>query len=264
MVLAMIEEIKRILEKIRKTRPLVLNFTNFVTPDFIANALLAIGAAPLMTSSDDELEELIKMSSSINMNIGTLDPSFINRCCKVLKLSKELQKPIVLDPVGAGSTNIRSETARELISGVDIVRGNASEIISLDLSGNNTFGVEANNAVVEAKDSARKLALQHQITVVISGPTDFITDGKRKAEVPFGSSLMPYVTGMGCTLTAVIAAFRSVENDSFVSAVLGTEYFGLCGQLAETITKNPGTFRSAFIDALYQPDFAAMRELYVK
>jgi hydroxyethylthiazole kinase len=96
------------------------------------------------------------------------------------------------------------------------------------------------------------------MTVVVSGPIDFITDGKKEAEIPFGSSLMPLVTGMGCTLTAVIAAFRGVLDNSFTSAELATAYFGLCGQLAGKKANHPGTFRTAFIDALHKANLGEL------
>jgi hydroxyethylthiazole kinase len=136
-----------------------------------------------------------------------------------------------------------------------IVKGNASEIMSLANQEHKTRGVDSTHTTAQAKRMATELANQYGFTVVVSGPIDFITDGKREAEAPFGSSLMSLVTGMGCALTAVIAALRGVLNDSFKSAELATLYFGLCGQLAEKRTQHPGTFRSAFIDALYEADF---------
>ena len=260
----MITQIAKTMTLLVKTKPLVLNLTNYVTMDFMANSLLAIGAAPIMSRNEDELEELIKISSSININIGTLSSSSIKRCFKAVTLAKKYKKAIVLDPVGSGASFIRTKTAQSLMKHADIVRGNASEIISLQEHTGKTLGVESTHTTKEAIATARELSRKHGFVAVVSGPVDFITDGKREAELPFGSSLMPAVTGMGCALTAVIAAFRGVEADSFESAKLATAYFGLCGQLADKKLVGPGTFRTNFIDTLYAADFEKMRKIYVK
>lgn len=258
----MLRKVETTLAELKAVKPLVLNFTNHVTMDFIANAQLALGAAPIMTVCDEELEELVRIASSININIGTLDKAFIKRCYETITIAKQYHKPIVLDPVGAGSTKIRTQTAKTLMEHADIVRGNASEIMSLVASNGKTLGVESINTTTQAKNSAIEIANRCGITVVISGPVDFITDGKKEAEVPFGSSLMPLITGMGCTLTAAIAAFRGVLDNSFTSAELATTYFGLCGQLAGNNAKHLGTFRTAFINALHKADFDEMRWIH--
>ena len=265
MVHVMIKQISEALAKLIKAKPLVLNLTNSVTQDFMANSLLAIGAAPIMTESNEELEELIKIASSVNINIGTLSKKFIERCEKAIFLAKQYKKPIVFDPVGSGASLIRTKTANNFIRHVDIVRGNASEIISLQENAiGKTFGVESTNSIVEAKNIAIELSKKYNITVIVSGPTDFITDGERESEILFGSPLMSRITGMGCTLTAVIAAFRGVLDDSFESAKFAVGYFGLCGELAAKQAATPGTFRTNFIDALYEANVIKMGAVYVK
>ncbi len=250
----MTEKIAMALARIRTIKPVVLNLTNYVTMDLMANALLALGAAPVMSVCDEELPELLQIAASININIGTLDHAFIRRCHEAVRLAQQYQKPVILDPVGAGASFLRTKTAQELMKYADIVRGNASEIISLQGPGSKTLGVESSASTTEAKDSAIMLSRKYGFTTVISGPIDFITDGQREAEIPFGSSMMPLVTGMGCTLTAVIAAFSTVLDDAFNSAQLATLYTGLCGQSAAKRAQHPGTFRTAFIDELYAAD----------
>jgi hydroxyethylthiazole kinase len=247
----MIEKIEDMVLKLKSAKPVVLSLTNYVTMDFVANALLALGAAPIMSVCDDELEELIAISSSLNINIGTLNQAFIDRCHKAVVLAKRHSVPVVLDPVGSGASRIRTQTARALLKLASIVRGNASEIISLYEDSGKTLGVESINSTDEAKEKATQLAKQYRCTVIASGPVDFITDGNREALVHYGSALMPLVTGMGCALTAVVAAFRGVMDDSFESARLATSYFGMCGQSVGTQTKAPGTFRLGFVDALH-------------
>jgi hydroxyethylthiazole kinase len=258
----MLEQINLAFKEIKKNKPLVLNITNYVTMEYMANVQLAIGASPIMSVCDEELDELISIASTVNINIGTLDEVFIKRCEKAVELAKYHQKPIILDPVGAGASRIRTQTALMLIKEASIVKGNASEIMTLANQKTKTLGVDAINKIEEAKELAIALANQYKITIVVSGPVDFITDGKNELEIPFGSALMSRVTGMGCTLTAVIAAFRGIVKNSFEASSLATLYFGLCGELAEKRARSPGAFRTAFIDALYSADFEQMREIY--
>lgn len=247
-------EIENTLAELRIKKPLVLNLTNYVTMDFMANVLLALGAAPIMSVCDEEIEELVKISSSININIGTLDNAFINRCRNAIVLAKRYEKPIVLDPVGSGATSIRTATAREFMKHADIIRGNASEIISL-VDKSETLGVESVNTTNQAKSSALEIARKYNCTVVVSGEVDYITDGNREAEVNYGSPVMPLITGMGCALTAVIAAFRGISDDSFEMARIATTYYGVCGNSTEVKAKHPGQFRTTFIDNLYAANF---------
>lgn len=253
----MLEKIQHCLERIRQTKPLILNVTNYVTMDFMANSLLAIGAAPIMSEDPHEFEELGALASSINFNIGTLNDQFLERARKIIKSQR---KPIILDPVGAGATKSRTRAALEFLPYVRIVRGNASEIMALHINHNKTLGVEAIHASHQAVEAAKALSAQHKLVVAISGQADIIIDEYHAQSLSFGSPLMQCVVGMGCTLTAVIAAFHAVENDSFQAALLGTAYFGLCGDQATQKSKTPGSFKTAFIDSLYEPDFDAMGE----
>ncbi len=258
----MINQLKTKISDLRKSKPLVLCLTNYVTMDFMANSLLALGAAPIMSVCDAEIEELIKIAHVININIGTLNDESIARYYKAAKFAKQYHKPLILDPVGAGASMIRTKCARELMKDADIIRGNASEIMALLDDHSKTLGVESLNPTSQAKDQANILANKFNCTVVISGAEDFITDGKRQESLKFGSPLMPFITGMGCTLTAVIAAFRATINDSFEAAKYATSYFGLCGNLANIKADKPATFRSAFIDELYAADTESISKIF--
>lgn len=248
----MIEAIQCLRNTIRKNKPVILNITNYVTMDLMANGLLALGAAPLMSACDEELEALVQISHAVNLNIGTLDEAFIKRCEQVAKLAQHYHKPAIFDPVGAGASPIRTKTAKALLPYVDIIRGNSSEIMSLIDQDIRTLGVESAHTSMQAKAAACTLAKKYQITVVVSGQIDYVTDGAQEIMLNHGSAVMPLVTGMGCLLTAVIAAFRAVNPDSFQAASMATAYYGLCGSAAEKKAGRPGTFRSAFIDALYE------------
>ena len=256
------QNIQESINAIRAQKPLILNLTNFVTMDFIANCLLAIGAAPIMCASEDELEELIQMSAVIYINIGTVNLNFIKLAEKAITLAKKYKKPVVLDPVGCGATKIRTRTASELASHCQIIRGNASEIMALGSSSFLTKGVESVHQTEATTETADNIAKDRGSTIVISGATDYITDGINTKKIRFGHPIMTSITGMGCCLTAVIAAALAITQKPFEAGIIGSQYFSLCGELVSQKHKKPGSFKSAFIDMLYSPDFDAMRKLY--
>lgn len=247
----MLKKIQDCLLRLRTTKPIILNVTNYVTMDLIANSLLAIGAAPIMSEASEELEELLAISHSLNLNIGTLNESFLIIAHTAIQAATSQKKPIILDPVGSGATHLRTKTAREFLPHAAIVRGNSSELMSLYDPEIKTRGVESANSSEQAISIAKTLSTQHNIVVAISGATDIIVRHNKTEKLSFGSPIMQSVTGMGCALTAVIAAFHAVEPDPFEAALLGTAYFGLCGEQAAQVSCAPGSFRTAFIDSLY-------------
>jgi len=251
----MINQIKSTLDQVKQNKPLVLCLTNYVTMDLMANGLLALGAVPLMSESREELEELITISQAVYINIGTLSHAFMERAFISAKIANILNKPVILDPVGAGASKLRTSAAMELLPLADLIRGNASEIIALNGAASATKGVESTDPVQKAIKSAQSLAQEHNKIIVISGPEDFVTDGKQEQILTFGSHLMPLITGMGCTMTAVLSAFMACNPDHFQAALHATAYFGLCGQLTHQHAKAPASFRHAFIDNLFNPDW---------
>lgn len=260
----MLSQIKHDLKIIKKTKPLVLNLTNYVTMDFIANSILAIGAAPIMSVLQDESEELIKISNAININIGTLNNDFISHSFSVMQTTKKLERPIVFDPVGAGATYIRTQTAKKLLPYSNVIKGNASEIIALSGGENKTLGVESKHTTSNAKESAYQLASLYKCIVVVTGKQDFVTDGNEELNINYGHSLMSCITGMGCALSAIIASFCSVNKNYFEACKNAVTYFSLCGTIASQNTSYPGSFRTSFIDQLFKADFNRMREFYDK
>ncbi len=246
--------LKNALNHLREKNPLVLNLTNVVTMDFMANAQLAIGASPLMSLATEELEELITIASAVNINIGTLNEAFNQRILKAVQIAKTLNKPVILDPVGAGASKLRTQTAKALLPFCNIIRGNASEILALANITHQTKGVDSTHHTHDAKHAALTLAKTYACVVVVSGAIDYVTDGTQEISLPYGSPLMPRVVGMGCTLTAVIAAFAGAHQPLFNAAHAATLYFGLCGSAAEKKALAPASFQQVFIDTLYQAD----------
>lgn len=249
----MIEQTNALLKKIRQEKPLVLNLTNYVTMDFIANGLLSLGASPVMSKAEQEMADLISIARAVIINLGTLDEGFIKLCALACNTANRLHIPLILDPVGVGASRYRTHTSLKFITDfkMAIVRGNASEIMSLAGAAGVTKGVDSTAESTEALASAKFLAENYGVTVAISGKTDVIVDVKQTAQFEHGSALMPRITGTGCLLSAVVGAFHAVENDRFVAAAAATLFYGICGETAAKQAAGPGSFRSAFLDALY-------------
>lgn len=253
----MFEQLTDSLKKIRLNRPVILNITNYVTMDFIANGLLSLGASPIMSHDGQEIKELLQISRAVVINLGTLDPIFIELCRKTCLFANELNIPIILDPVGAGASRLRTETAISLINDYEIavIRGNGSEIQSLCESSIKTNGVDSSLSSADAVEAATQLSHIKNTTIVITGATDIILAGNKIQFYHYGSKLMSAITGMGCLLSAVIAAFQTVSIDRFTASEMAVLFYGLCGEKVALKTHFPGTFKTLFIDQLSQtPD----------
>ena len=175
---------------------------------------------------------------------------------KAGKRANELNIPIILDPVGSGATRLRTNSAKRLIDELTIrvVRGNASEVLSLAHEGSQTKGVDSIHSVDEAADAALILAKELNTTLAITGAVDLITDGEHIHRVSNGHELMGYVTGTGCTATVIIGAFLAVDRDPVTATCTALAYFGLAGEIAAKEAQTPGSFQIAMLDALYTID----------
>lgn len=250
------------LEKVREKKPLIHNITNYVVMNTTANALLACGASPVMAHAAEEVEEMVSFAGALVLNIGTLTPPWVESMVRAGKRANELGVPIVLDPVGSGATALRTHSARRLIDelNITVVRGNASEVLSLAHEGSHTKGVDAVHSVDEASDAAILLANELNTTLVITGEVDLVTDGTRIHLIYNGHPLMGYVTGTGCMATAMIGAFMAVDQDSVNGASTALAYYGLAGEKAASKAEGPGTFQAMLFDALYALDGKAVRQ----
>jgi len=256
------ETIAADLEKIRQERPLVHNITNYVVMNYTANALLALGASPIMAHAPEEVAELAAAAGALVINIGTLSGPWIDSMFRAGRAAAEARVPVVLDPVGAGATALRTTTARRLLAEVrpQIVRANASETLALADRGGGK-GVDATHTVEEARRVAVELARRTGTVFAVTGREDFVTDGEREVRILNGHPLMGRVTGTGCTATAVVAAFAAVQPDGFAAAAGGLAVFGIAGELAAAGQPRPGTYGIRLLDALDEvgPDTVAAR-----
>jgi hydroxyethylthiazole kinase len=244
------------LRRVHEKKPLVHNITNFVVMNYTANALLACGASPVMAHAAEEVEEMVSLAGALVLNIGTLSPPWIEAMLKAGKRANALNIPVILDPVGAGATRLRTDSAKRLIEGlaIRVIRGNASEILSLggEKLGAGTKGVDSIHTVDQAAETAMALARELKTTLAITGAVDLITNGDRIFRVMNGHQMMSSVTGTGCTATVIIGAFLAVDPNPLEAAATGLSYFGLAGEKAAAKAMTPGSFQIALLDALYE------------
>ncbi len=239
------------LASMRKTAPLVQNITNYVAMNVMANVLLACGASPAMVHAAEETVEFTGFTQALTINIGTLSAPWVTGMLASAARATELGTPWVLDPVAAGATAFRRETAARLVAlRPTVVRGNASEILALAGEATRGKGADAADGVDTAEDAARRLALLTGGVVAVTGPVDFITDGSRAWRVANGDPMMPLVTALGCSLTGVVGAFL-VGQPAAEATVAALAYYGLAGEIAARSAKGPASFQTAFIDTLH-------------
>lgn len=240
------------LDRLRESAPLVHCITNYVAMDVAANALLAVGASPAMVHAREEVAEFAGIASALTVNIGTLSAPWVESMRLAADRAAADGTPWVLDPVGAGATRYRTEVARDLAGRRPaVVRGNASEILSLAGEVGGTRGVDSTRGAGEAREAALGLARGLDCVVAVTGEVDYATDGRRVLAVRHGDPLMTRVTALGCALTAVTGAFLAVEPDPLHAAAYALALFGLAGEIAAAGARGPGTLRVALMDALH-------------
>ncbi len=241
------------LAAIREKKPLIHNITNYVVMNYTANALLAMGASPVMAHAQNEVADMVSFAGALVINIGTLEDAWIASMKKAGKKASELKTPIILDPVGSGATALRTNAAKSIIkeTRLSVIRGNASEILSLRHEDSKTKGVDTIHSVDEAAQTATILAQELDTSLAITGPVDLITDGRRVIRVANGHPLMGYVTGTGCTATVTIGAFLAVDDDPVSATATALAFFGLAGEVAGGKADAPGSFMIQMLDALY-------------
>ena len=241
------------IKKIRDKSPLIHNITNYVVMNNTANALLALGASPVMAHAGAEVEDMADIAQALVINIGTLSDSWINSMFKAAKRAFQRNIPIVLDPVGAGATPYRTDTAMNLIqeSYPAIIRGNGSEIMALCQKKIATRGVDSTTASDMAIDSGRYLSRNFKSVVCITGKKDYIVSYEDIIQIDNGHDMMPRVTGLGCTASALCGAFAAVNPEYQRAAAHAMAVMGIAGEIAAKTARGPGSLQVNFIDALY-------------
>lgn len=244
------------IENLRQKAPLVHNITNYVVMNNSANALLAAGASPIMAHAHPEIKDMVSLSSVLVINIGTLDEYWVQSMLTAAETAQQLGKPWVLDPVGAGASPYRNEVLAQLLQfKPTLIRGNASEIAAL-ANAQNTGGkgVDSTLASDDALSSARALHLSLGSMVCISGATDYLLSQELTYSVQNGHPWMTKVTGLGCSLSAVMGAFLGSAGPNLEALAAALAYFGLAGELAQEKSSGPGTLQLNLLDALFSMD----------
>lgn len=218
-----------------------------------ANALLAIGASPVMAHAIEEVEDIVSISSSLVINMGTLSEKWIESMLSAAKKAKELNTPYVFDPVGVGASKYRTDTAKRIIESAtpNVIRGNASEIMALAQIANTTKGVDSTMNSEDAVIAAQSLSNTLNNTIVVSGEIDYVITQDNVSKITGGSTLMAKVTGMGCTATSVIGACIGVESDYHLACCAAMKIMAEAGSSAEKLSNGPGSFQMNFLDSLH-------------
>jgi len=246
------KDLGRLLEAVRKERPMVHHITNYVTVNDCANITMFIGAAPVMAHSKDEVAEMVCMAGALVLNIGTLDAGQVEAMLIAGKRANELKIPIVLDPVGAGATPLRTSSAKKLIRTlkISVLKGNAGEVATLAGEEATVRGVDSMGVKRDTTEIAADFAAALGTTVAITGAVDVVSDGKRVVSVINGHPLMGAFSGSGCMAASLCGAFAAVSSDHVKSTVAALVAFGIAGENAARKSKGPYSFRAALFDAV--------------
>lgn len=257
-------DFETILGNVRAKAPLVHNITNYVTVNDCANILLACGGSPIMSDDENDVEDITAICAGLNINIGTLNKNTIPSMFLAGKKASELGHITLLDPVGAGASRLRTETAAKLIDEIrfSVIRGNISEIKALAQGANSTKGVDADAADQVNADNldrvigfAKAFADRTGAVIAITGATDLITDGRQVCLITNGHPMMSRITGTGCMLSAMTTAFAAANPGSVFEAVCAAVIsMGLCGEIAHRrlgVADGNSSYRNYIIDAVF-------------
>lgn len=265
--------LKAMLENVRAKSPLVHNITNYVTVNDVANVLLAAGGSPIMSDDADDVEDITSICGGLNINIGTLNKNTIPSMFLAGKKANALGHIVLLDPVGAGASRLRTDTANRLMQEVrfDAVRGNISEIKTLCTGSGSTKGVDADavDAVTEANldngvQLVKTFAAQTGCIIAVTGAIDLVSDGERCWCIRNGRAEMSRITGTGCQLSALMTAFLVANpNRKLDAAAAAVCMMGLAGEIGWA-NMQPGdgnsTYRNRIIDAIFNMTGDALEE----
>lgn len=267
-----LNKIPQTLKNLKEKNPLTQCITNYVTVNDVANGLLAIGASPLMSEDPQEQKDIVNINDSLVINIGTLTKSQIEGMYASLDEADNLYKPVVFDPVGAGASELRTNTSVEIINNysISVIRGNMSEIkilakeYNIDIENEKTVkGVDVAPEDIISKENikvngriVKELAEKINLVVMASGHIDIISDGKNVYTIKNGDPLMSRITGSGCMLTGIIGGFIGSNDDILLATITGALSIGIAGELSAEYIKNnalgSGSFRTRLIDELYK------------
>jgi hydroxyethylthiazole kinase len=241
------------LRRLRETKPLIHQITNYVVMNETANATLALGALPVMAHAREEVEEMAAIAGALVLNIGTLSPNWVDAMLLAGRVANERGIPVVLDPVGAGATTYRTETAKRILDEIDVtvLRGNAGEVATLVGVDAEVRGVESIATDSDPADLARQAGRRLGLVASVTGAVDHVSDGENVISIANGHPLMATITGTGCMSSALTGCFLAVNRDaSLAAAAEALVAFGVAGENAAAAARGPGSFHVALYDEL--------------
>jgi hydroxyethylthiazole kinase len=246
------KKFSEIFTRLHEKRPLIHHITNYVTVNDCANITIAAGAAPVMADAPEEVCEMVTFAGALVLNIGTLNRDQIESMVLAGGMANDRKIPVILDPVGAGATRFRTDSALRLLDElkITILKGNAGEIGVLAGAEAYVRGVDSFGMTGDPVSIARQFAKRAGITVVVSGVTDIVTDGKRILLVDNGHPMMGSISGTGCMAASVAGAFAAVSDDPVIASAAALAAFGIAGEKAASGARGPYTFKVALFDEL--------------
>ncbi len=241
-----------VFSRAREHHPLIHHITNYVTVNDCANITICAGGAPVMADAPEEAGEMAGFAGALVLNIGTLNTGIIGSMIRAGKVANERKIPIVLDPVGAGATRLRTESTRRLLDELEIaiIKGNAGEIGVLAGADAKVRGVDSAGVTGDIVGITRDFAGDTGITIVTSGATDIISDGRRVLFVENGHPIMGAISGTGCMASSVTGVCAAVSPDTVTAAATALAAFGLAGERAAAKSRGPGSFKPALFDEM--------------
>ncbi len=263
---------EHILQNVRDEQPLIHCITNYITTNDCANIVLACGASPTMAEAEQEVEEIASVAGAVDINIGNLNTMTVRAMHKAIAAANAANVPVVLDPVGAGASRYRMETLRAFFAAYQfaVVRGNVSELLAVGGAASNTKGVDAGAAdAVTEENLAERVAFFKQLSarlgavVSVSGAIDIVASPERAYVCRNGHPMMSRITGSGCMLSALTAAFCGANHDHILeAAAAATAVMGVAGDIAYRKTQQreegPGSFRVYLMDAVSRMDISTL------
>jgi hydroxyethylthiazole kinase len=252
-----------LLERVRQQKPVVHHLTNWVTIYDCAQVVKTLGASPVMAHAIEEVAEMTQIASALVLNIGTLTVDFVEAMKVAAKNANKKGVPVILDVCGAGATGLRDRKCLELLNEarIDVIKGNASEVARVTGEIVKTRGVDTTEVAGDLAVLAQQLATQRNATVVVTGPVDVVTDGKRTYRIANGHAMMAHVVGTGCMAASVIGSFAAVERDLATAAACALAIFGIAAEVAAEQAPGPMTFKQRLFDCLYSLDRATVDRL---
>lgn len=264
--------IEECLKNVREKHPLIHNITNYVTVNDVANVILACGASPIMADDEQEVEEITSICQGLNINIGTLNSRTIASMKKAGQKAASLHHALLLDPVGAGASHLRTQTAVSLMDEIPFtaIRGNVSELKALAFNAKATQGVDVNVNDVVTNDNLDEMiqfvkdyAKKTKAIIAMSGAIDLVSDDNTCYVIYNGTSLMSTITGTGCQLSGMMCAYLAANKEHPLEAcAAATIVMGLAGEIGYSHLasyEGNSTYRNRIIDAINVMDAQSLK-----